>query len=48
VAVLATGVGQISDARAKAQLQTSLAPLANTPNANQRVVVGNLNRLLGH
>jgi hypothetical protein len=48
VAVLASGVGQISDAKAKAQLQTSLAPLANTPNANQRVVVGNLTKLLVH
>jgi hypothetical protein len=46
VAVLAAGVGQISDAKAKAQLQAGLAPLANTPNPAHHVVVGNLNKLI--
>ena len=47
VAVLATSVGQISDAKAKTQLQTSPSPLANTANANQKIAVGNLNKLIG-
>jgi hypothetical protein len=47
MAILATSVGQISDAKAKTQLQQSLAPLTNTPDPNHRVVVNNLNRLIG-
>jgi hypothetical protein len=46
VAVLAAGVGQVSDPKAKTQLQSALAPLANAPNPSHRVVVGNLNKLI--
>jgi hypothetical protein len=46
MAILAASVGQVSDAKAKTQLQQSLAPLTNTPDPNHRVVVNNLNKLI--